>query len=132
VQRAWSLGHRQILHALRSGLYQGWDRHGAELPVRYAANYRFFLERYDDAASQLRELLTAATSAAVPDLHGDDARRGQRLLDFVRRAHRCGAIGRTALEEAGLRPQELEHPRFVALVAERREQAVDRSGAERR
>lgn len=132
VQRAWSLGHRQILHALGSGLYQGWDRHGAELPVRYAANYRFFLERYDDAASQLRELLTAGTSAAVPNRHGDDARRGQRLLDFVRRAHRCGAIGRTALEQAGIRPQELEQPRFVALVAERRGRGLERASPDGR
>lgn len=119
VQRAWSLGHRQILHALGSGLYQGWDRHGAELPVRYAANYRFFLERYDDAARQLHELLTAATAAVVPNRHGDDAGRGQRLLDFVRRAHRCGAIGKSALELAGLQPQDLEQPRFVTIVAER-------------
>lgn len=128
VQRAWSLGHRQIIHALRSGLYQGWDRHGAELPVRYAANYRFFLERYDDAALQLRELLTAATSASVPNRHGDDARRGQRLLDFVRRAHRCGAVGPSALELSGLQPKELDQPRFGDLVAERRERAADRSG----
>jgi hypothetical protein len=130
VHRAWGRGHAQILHALRSGLYQGWDRHGAELPVRYAANYRFFLERYDDAALQLRELLTSATSAAVPNRHGDDARRGQRLLDFVRRAHRCGAVGRSALERVGLEPHELEKPRFVALVAERRERAVESSNPE--
>lgn len=127
VHRAWRLGHAQVLHALRSGLYQGCDRHGAQLPVRYAANHRFFLERFDDAAAQLRELLTAATSAAVPDRHGDDARRGQRLLEFVRRAHRCGAVGRTALEEVGLSPQELEQPRFGALVAERRERALEGS-----
>lgn len=132
VHRAWGLGHRQILHALQSGLYQGWDRHGAELPVRYAANYRFFLERYDEAASQLRELLTAATSAAVPNRHGDDARRGQRLLDFVRRAHRCGAVGRSALERWGMLPQELEQPQFVELVAQRREQSVERSSPELR
>ena len=134
VQRAWSLGHTQILHALCSGLYQGWDRHGADLPVRYAANYRFFLERYDDAASQLRELLTAATSASVPNRHGDDASRGQRLLDFVRRAHRCGAVGRDALEQAGVLPQELEQPYFVGLVAARRERGSDpgASGSGRR
>lgn len=124
VHAAWSLGHAQILHALRSGLYQGWDRHGAELPVRYAANYRFFLERYDDAALQLNELMTSATSAAVPNRDGDDARRGQRLLDFVRRAYRCGAVSRTALEMVGIEPHELDQPRFVALVAARRERAV--------
>ncbi|MCX4246952.1 DUF6986 family protein [Paraliomyxa miuraensis] len=130
VHRAWRLGHAQILHALRSGLYQGWDRHGSQLPVRYAANHRFFLERFDDAAAKLRELLTRATSAPVPDRHGDDARRGQRLLDFVRRAHRCGAVGRTALEKVGLEPHELDQPRFVALVAERREAALEGSDPE--
>lgn len=130
VHRAWRLGHEQILHALRSGLYQGWDRHGAQLPVRHAANHRFFLERFDDAAAKLRELLTAATSATVPDRHGDDARRGQRLLEFVRRAHRCGAVGRTTLERVGLEPHELEQTRFVALVAERREAALEGSDPE--
>lgn len=127
VHSAWQRGHAQILHALRSGIYQGWDRHGAELPVRYAANYRFFLERYDDAALQLRELMTSATSANVPDRDGDDARRGQRLLDFVRRAFRCGAVSRTALEMVGLEPHELDQPRFLGLVAERRERAVEGS-----
>lgn len=130
VHRAWRLGHGQVLHALRSGLYQGWDRVGSQLPVRYAANHRFFLERFHDAASKLRELLTTATSATVPDRHGDDARRGQRLLDFVRRAHRCGAVGRTALQKVGLELADLDQPRFVALVAERREQALESSDPE--
>lgn len=123
VRRAWSSGHRQILHALRSGLYQGWDRHGAELPVRYAANYRFFLERFDAAAAQLHALLAAAASSAVPDLHGDDARRGQRLLAFVRRAYRCGAVGKGGLDRWGIAAHELEASRFVDVVAQRRDRA---------
>ncbi len=127
VHRAWRSGHAQILHALEAGVSGGWDHHGAQLPVRYAANYRFFLARFDTIAGPLHELLTAATSAAVPDRHGDDVRRGQRLLTFVRRAHRCGAIGRAELEMAGLTEAELGQPRFVELVAQRRRRAAEGS-----
>ncbi|MEM7154268.1 MAG: phosphoenolpyruvate kinase [Myxococcota bacterium] len=129
VHRAWRRGHAQILHALRQGFYHGWDRHGAEIPVRCAANYRFFLLRFDEAATQLRELLTHATSAVVPDQHGSSTRHGQRLLDFVRRAHRCGAIGQVELERVGLEPAELDQPRFVELVAHRRARALEGSEA---
>ena len=124
VHRAWRWSHAQISQALRAGVYQGWDRLGAELPVRYAANYRFFLERFDAIARPLHELLTVATSASIPDRHSDDARRGQRLLTLVRRAYRCGAIGRSDLATVGLERSELDEPVFLELVAARRRRAA--------
>ncbi len=44
VHAAWQLSFRTIRHSLEGGFYQGWDLHPAQLPVRYAACYSFFLK----------------------------------------------------------------------------------------
>ena len=53
VHRAWKL-FSDIPHILfGNGFYQGWDPNPAQLPMRYAAVYTFFLESYEDAAARL-------------------------------------------------------------------------------
>ena len=44
VHRAWRLSYSHIRHSLVMGYYQGWDLHPAQVPIRYAAMYYFFLE----------------------------------------------------------------------------------------
>ena len=63
VVGAWRLKYGQVRRALEGGYYQGWDLHPAELPVRYAATYAFFLEGVD-----LRRFgLVAAVAAKAAD-----------------------------------------------------------------
>ena len=47
VHQAWRLGFNDNLHSLRTGFYQGWDLHPAQLVTRYAAVYLFFLAGLD-------------------------------------------------------------------------------------
>ena len=78
VHAAWQLSHRHIRHSLEGGLYQGWDLHPAQLPVRYATCFAFFREGFAPggrAPAQLRREGGA----------GDAGRRGLR-----RRGHRPG------------------------------------------
>ena len=56
VHHAWQLSHRHIRHSLEGGFYQGWDLHPAQLPVRYAAVYAFFLEGLEAASARLKLL----------------------------------------------------------------------------
>ena len=46
VHQAWRLSHGHIRHSLEGGFYQGWDLHPAQIPVRFATCYAFFLEGF--------------------------------------------------------------------------------------
>ncbi|MGZ5484115.1 MAG: DUF6986 family protein, partial [Pyrinomonadaceae bacterium] len=50
IHGAWKLHYDHIQHSLIGGFYQGWDLHPAQLPIRYAAMYAFFLQSLDAAS----------------------------------------------------------------------------------
>ena len=82
VHNAWRIGYGHTMHSLINGFYQGWDLNPAQLPMRYAATYNFFLSSYDDAVYRLK---TFVDRAAISTLTGDifdDAATGQGLLNF--------------------------------------------------
>ena len=89
---AWQLAHRHIRHSLEGGFYQGWDLHPAQLPVRYATCYAFFLEGFAQAAERLRNFVEKAAQATLVGDVFDDAATGQGLLNYFLRALNCGAI----------------------------------------
>ena len=82
VHNAWRIGYNHTMHSLINGFYQGWDLNPAQIPMRYAATYNFFLSSYDDAVFRLK---TFVDRAAISTLTGDifdDAATGQGLLNF--------------------------------------------------
>ena len=77
VHNAWRQAYHHSTHSLINGFYQGWDLNPAQLPMRYAATYTFFLSSYDDAVFRLK---TFVERAAISTLTGDifdDAATGQ-------------------------------------------------------
>lgn len=82
VHNAWRTGFQHTMHSLINGFYQGWDLNPAQLPMRYAATYNFFLSSYDDAVFRLKTFVErAAISTLTKDIF-DDAATGQGLLNF--------------------------------------------------
>ncbi|HET6585366.1 MAG TPA: hypothetical protein VFG69_18035, partial [Nannocystaceae bacterium] len=120
VHRAWRLSHDHIHRSLVGGWVQGWDLHPAQIPVRFATCYRFWLEGFAAAAQRLRSYLARATAATDGAAVLDDAATGQALLGFFLRAHECGAIGTRELERTGLRDGEWTTRSFAAILAGRR------------
>src|SRR6185312_15072882 len=82
VHDAWRLHYRQTRAALYNGFYQGWDLHPAQVPVRYAAVYAFFLEGLEAASARLRTLMAKAVQASMVGNVFDDAATGQGLLNY--------------------------------------------------
>ncbi|WP_437670982.1 DUF6986 family protein [Sorangium sp. So ce131] len=120
VERAWRLKYTQVRRALEGGIYQGWDLHPAELPVRYAAVYAFFLEGVEATAERLRSFVDRAAQATVAGTVFDDAATGQGLLNFFLRATSAGALTEAeAAERTGLAPGELRGRSFQAIVERR-------------
>jgi hypothetical protein len=120
VLGAWRLKYAQVRRALEAGYYQGWDLHPAELPVRYAAVYAFFLEGVAKAAERLRSFIDRAARATVAGTVFDDAATGQGLLNFFLRAISAGAMTEgEAAAETGLTPDELRGRSFHSIVARR-------------
>jgi citrate lyase beta subunit len=120
VHAAWRLSYRTIRHSLEGGFYQGWDLHPAQLPVRYAACYAFFLEGLPAAAGRLRHFLEESAQATrVGDVF-DDAATGQGLLNYFLRALNSGAIGMDAIAETGLNVEEIALRSFAKILAARR------------
>lgn len=120
VHSAWRLAHRHNRRSLIRGYYQGWDLHPAQLPVRYAACYGFFLEGFDAAARRLRNFIEQAAKATLVGEVFDDAATGQGLLNYFLRALACGAVSLDELALTGLTQEELRTRSFLAILAGRR------------
>jgi citrate lyase beta subunit len=120
VHNAWRTGFMHTTHSLINGFYQGWDLNPAQLPMRYAATYNFFLSSYEDAVYRLK---TFVDRAAISTLTGDifdDAATGQGLLNFFLRAMNCGAITEEEATVTGLTVEEIRSRSFYRILEGRR------------
>jgi len=121
VHRAWLRHARNIRHALVHGFYQGWDLHPAQLPVRYATVFAFFLEGLEAASERLRNFITASAQATTVRDVFDDAATGQGLLNYFLRAVSCGALSEAdAARASGLTLEELRTRSFATIMTGRR------------
>jgi citrate lyase beta subunit len=123
VHSAWRLSHANIRHSLEGGFYQGWDLHPAQLPVRYATTYAFFLEGFAAAAERLANFIDKAARATLVGDVFDDAATGQGLLNYFLRAHGCGAISEADLEQTGLTLDEFHLRSFAKILESRRQRS---------
>ncbi|MFL5804665.1 MAG: DUF6986 family protein [Roseiflexaceae bacterium] len=119
VHAAWRLHYDNIRHSLRNGFYQSWDLHPAQLPVRYAAVYAFFLESLPDAAQRLNAFLERAAQATLVGNTFDDAATGQGLLNFFLRGLACGALTEAEVLATGITLEELRGRSFTQIAANR-------------
>ncbi len=120
VHGAWLLGFRDNLHSLRSGIYQGWDLHPAQLVVRYAAVYSFFLAGLEPASNRLKSFVEKAALASLFGEVFDDAATGQGLLNFFLRGIACGAITEEEALATGLTLDEIRSRSFLKILQARR------------
>ena len=119
VHGAWKLGFNHITHSLQNGFYQGWDLHPAQLPVRYAALYKFFLEGWDQSSRRLRAFIDKAAQASLLGNVFDDAATGQALLNYFLRGLSCGAISEAEIKAAGLSLEDIQTRSFKAIMDRR-------------
>jgi citrate lyase beta subunit len=120
VHHAWQVGFKHTMHSLINGLYQGWDLNPAQLPMRYAATYNFFLSSYDDAVFRLKTFMDrAAVSTLTGDIF-DDAATGQGLFNFFLKALNCGAVNEEEVMATGLSLEEIRTRSFYKILQGRR------------
>lgn len=120
VHKAWRISFQHTTHSLVNGFYQGWDLNPAQLPMRYAATYTFFLSSYTEALVRLRTFIErAAISTLTGDIF-DDAATGQGLLNFFLRALNCGAISEEEALLTGLTIEEIRSRSFYRILEGRR------------
>ncbi|MBL0274051.1 MAG: phosphoenolpyruvate kinase [Chitinophagaceae bacterium] len=120
VHNAWRIGYNHSMHSLTNGFYQGWDLNPAQLPMRYAATYNFFLSSMDDATKRLKIFVDrAAISTLTGDIF-DDAATGQGLLNFFLKAMNCGAISEEEATATGLTVDEIRTRSFYKILEGRR------------
>lgn len=120
VHHAWRTGFHHTMHSLINGFYQGWDLNPAQLPMRYAATYNFFLNSYEEAVFRLRTFVErAAISTLTRDIF-DDAATGQGLLNFFLKAMNCGAISEEEATATGLTMEEIRSRSFYRILERRR------------
>jgi hypothetical protein len=123
VHAGWKLNFANVRRSLAHGWYQGWDLNPAQLPVRYAAMYSYFLEYLPEATHRLRNFIDkAARATLVGGAAGgvfDDAATAQGLLTFFIQGLRRRAITPEEAAATGLTPQELETRSFVQILSNR-------------
>ena len=117
VHEAWRLHHGDVKHALKLGIYGGWDLHPAQLVSRYAAVYSFYLAGLEPAARRLAAFLDAVSRGDAPRDIADDVATGQALLNFLLRAIACGAADRAETAAlCGLRAELLDGRAFRSIL----------------
>ena len=119
VHRAWRKGYNHIRHSLWNGFYQGWDLNPAQLPMRYAAVFAFFLESYEDAVERLKTFVEKAARATLIGDVFDDAATGQGLLNYFLRALNSGAITEEEVLKTGLTMDEIRSRSFKMILENR-------------
>ena len=120
VHRAWKKGYDHIRHSLWNGFYQGWDLNPAQLPMRYAAVFAFFLESYEDAVERLKTFVEKAARATLIGDVFDDAATGQGLLNYFLRALNSGAITEEEVLATGLTLDEIRGRSFKKILENRK------------
>lgn len=120
VHAAWRESYVSIRHSLAGGFFQGWDLHPAQLPVRYAAVYAFFLESLSHSTQRLCAFMDQAARATLTGAVFDDAATGQGLLNFFLRGKTCGALTKSEIGQTGLTDDELSLQDFAAILKERK------------
>lgn len=120
VHRAWKQGYDHVRHSLYHGYYQGWDLNPAQLPMRYAAVFSFFLESIDEATLRLKTFVEKAARASLIGDIFDDAATGQGLLNYFLRALNSGAISEKEILATGLTPEEIQGRSFLKILENRR------------
>jgi hypothetical protein len=120
VHRAWKKGYDHIRHSLWNGFYQGWDLNPAQLPMRYAAVFAFFLESYEDAVERLKTFVEKAARATLIGDVFDDAATGQGLLNFFLKALNSGAITEEEVLRTGLTMDEIRSRSFKKILENRK------------
>lgn len=116
VIRSWKKGYDHIRHSLWNGFYQGWDLNPAQLPMRYAAVFSFFLESYEDAVERLKTFVEKAARATLIGDVFDDAATGQGLLNFFLKALNSGAITEDEVLRTGLTMDEIRSRSFKKIL----------------
>ncbi len=120
VHHGWRTAYNHTMHSLINGMYQGWDLNPAQIPMRYAATYNFFLSSIADATNRLRIFVDrAAISTLTGDIF-DDAATGQGLLNFFLKALNCGAITEEEATVTGLTIDEIHSRSFYTILKNRR------------
>jgi hypothetical protein len=119
VHSAWREHFNNILHSLRLGFYQGWDLNPAQLPIRYAAFYYFFLEGLEDARARLGTFIEQAAQASMVGNTFDDAASAQGLLNFFVNGISCGALSENEALATGITLTELHDRSFQKIVENR-------------
>ena len=119
VHNAWREHFNNILYSLRLGFYQGWDLNPAQLPIRYAAFYYFFLEGLDDARVRLGTFIEQAAQASLVGNTFDDAASAQGLLNFFVNGISCGALSENEALATGITLTELHSRSFQKIVENR-------------
>ena len=125
VHNGWRACYHHTMHSLINGFYQGWDLNPAQLPIRYAATYNFFLSSYEDAVFRLKTFVErAAISTLTKDIF-DDAATGQGLLNFFLKALNCGAINEEEATATGLTLDEIRSRSFYKILQGRRSNVIN-------
>jgi citrate lyase beta subunit len=88
VGERWRAHAEGVQRALRSGIYQGWDLHPAQLPSRFAATFAFFRAGYADAAIRLGDYHRQSAGGGVLD----EPATAFALARHLAAALHCGAV----------------------------------------
>ncbi|RIL08827.1 MAG: phosphoenolpyruvate kinase [Proteobacteria bacterium] len=91
VFHGWKCSFSNIWRALESGIYQGWDIHPAQLPMRYLATFIYFRRDLRESAARLAEFEKRSSQASLTGTIFDDQASILGIRNYLNVAINCGA-----------------------------------------
>ena len=119
VYSAWKLHFDNIMHSQSLGIYQGWDLHPTQIPLRFVSVYYFFLTGLKTATERLKTFIETAAQASMVGNTFDDAATAQGLVNFFVNGINCGALTEDEALASGISTKELEQRSFLKIIENR-------------
>jgi citrate lyase beta subunit len=101
MREGWTRHVAAVSHAMRTGIFQGWDLHPHQLISRYAAIAHFYREDLPRLTERMADLAESELRATRSGADWEDGASWRGLVTHFVLGHSCGAISNDELEAAG-------------------------------
>ena len=99
IENTWRSLATYHLEALRMGIFQGWDLHPNQIPIRIAVYHAFFQKTFSESIFRLQHFENQGQTAIRSGQQFDDLASIRGILNTFERGRLCGAFSTEQLAQ---------------------------------
>jgi citrate lyase beta subunit len=113
------LNFNNVTKSLEEGFYQSWDLHPSQIPIRYIANYTFFLTNLPIHIIRMNEFLDSLARVSQTGGLVDDKATAEGLYNYFKHGLSIGALMEEDLNSLKLSIEELKLNSLEKIIDKR-------------